>query len=142
MKIAILLGKMPKRPIFFARDTLGCSYSWHASLNFYCSLGGSTSVRASQLINARGKKLNVVSKSTKATQTASILSTSASMASVNRNRTPTIQDQNQNPTSALNSPIVVPHPTSAVVLNSPVAPSNGQTAQLKDRTLFQRLFQR
>ena len=100
-------------------------------------------MRASQLFNARGKKLIVASKSTKATQTASIsMSTSASMASVNRNRTPTIQDQNQNPTSAINSPIVVPHPTSAVVLNSPVAPSNGQTAQLKDRTLFQRLFQR
>ena len=136
MKIAILLCKMPKRPIFLQGIPWGCSYSWHASLNFYCSLGGSTSVRASQLINARGKKLNVVSKSTKATQTASILSTSASMASVNRNRTPTIQDQNQNPTTVV--------PASAIV-GSTVAPSNGQAAnsQLKaDRTLFQRLFQR
>ena len=105
-------------------------------------------MRASQLINARGKKLNVVSKSTKATQTASILSTSASMASVNRNlRTPTIQDQNQNPTYANIPTVAVVHAPSAVVVGSnvTVAPSNGgQTAasQLKDRTLFQRLFQR
>ena len=101
-------------------------------------------MRASQLINARGKKLNVVSKSTKATQTASILSTSASMASVNRNRTPTIQDQNQNTSaSPIHGTTVVP--TSAVVGSTAVAPANaaGQPAsQLKDRTLFQRLFQR
>jgi len=133
---------------------------------------GITSKRSSQLINARGKKLNVAAKSTKATQTTSAgakfgakiaansVSTSASMASV-RNLTPgpSVQDQNnqnnQNTrTSPIHGSIVVPNP-GVVVQGSthgsdpagpvPVAvvnPLPDQTAQLKDRTLFQRLFQR
>ena len=140
-----------------------------------CSLGGITSKRSSQLINARGKKLNVVAKSTKATQTTSAgakfgakiaansVSTSASMASV-RNLTPgpTVQDQNnqnnQNNTrtSPIHGSIVVPNPGVVAPQGStphgsdpagpvPVAvvnPLPDQPAQLKDRTLFQRLFQR
>ena len=140
-----------------------------------CSLGGITSKRSSQLINARGKKLNVVAKSTKATQTTSAgakfgakiaansVSTSASMASV-RNLTPgpTVQDQNnqnnQNNTrtSPIHGSIVVPNPGVVAPQGSTphgsdpagpvpvvvVNPLPDQPAQLKDRTLFQRLFQR
>ena len=151
-------------------------FSWHTSLKFLnCSLGGVTSKRSSQLINARGKKLNVVAKSTKATQTTSAgakfgakiaansVSTSASMASV-RNLTPgpSVQDQNnqnnQNNTrtSPIHGSIVVPNPGVVAPQGStphgsdpagpvPVAvvnPLPDQPAQLKDRTLFQRLFQR
>ena len=139
-----------------------------------CSLGGITSKRSSQLINARGKKLNVVAKSTKATQTTSAgakfgakiaansVSTSASMASV-RNLTPgpSVQDQNnqnnQNTrTSPIHGSIVVPNPGVVAPQGSTphgsdpagpvpvvvVNPLPDQPAQLKDRTLFQRLFQR
>ena len=154
-----------RQPVFFYSSVL-LAYQ----LEFLnCSLGGITSKRSSQLINARGKKLNVVAKSTKATQTTSAgakfgakigansVSTSASMASV-RNLTPgpSVQDQNnQNTrTSPIHGSIVVPNP-GVVAQGSthgsdpagpvPVAvvnPLPDQPAQLKDRTLFQRLFQR
>ena len=113
-----------------------------------------------------------MAKSTKATQTTSAgakfgakigtnsVSTSASMASV-RNLTPgpSVQDQNnqnnQNTrTSPIHGSIVVPNPGVVAQGSShgsdpagpvPVAvvnPLSDQPAQLKDRTLFQRLFQR
>ena len=93
-------------------------FVWHVHFR-----SGSSNIRASQLFNARGKKLgsplaSTASTASKATQTSIGSSTSTSMASVKR-----VQD----------SPNPVLAPSSNNVVNN---------EKVKDRTLFQRLFQR
>ena len=99
-------------------------FVWHVDFR-----SGSANIRASQLFNARGKKLVASPTSltaSKATQTSIGSSTSTSMASIKR-----VQE---------NQPVAVVAPSNGAN-NSVVNPS--ETSQkVKDRTLFQRLFQR
>lgn len=88
-----------------------------------CFLGSSSSVRASQLFNARGKKLVAVSTVSKSTQTN--MSSASSMASVHK----------------IQSKVHHQEVASGAVAGAANADA-GERHVKADRTLFQRLFQR
>ena len=106
-------------------------------VDFLACLAGSTTVsnvRASQLLNARGRKLIVQSTASKSTQTKSLGSSASSSVTSVHSRVGSPQQS---------QPAIMQAPSTAAApaqVTSVVTSTSSNT--LKDRTLFQRLFQR
>ena len=107
-------------------------FVWH--VDFRSGSAANGNIRASQLFNARGKKLVaspqplMASSASKATQTSIGSSTSTSMASIKR-----VQE---------NQVTMVQAPSNGASASNSVSVATSESKSVKDRTLFQRLFQR
>mgnify|MGYP006888598515 CR=1 FL=1 len=111
-------------------------YFWVWHVDFRSGSAANANIRASQLFNARGKKLvasQPLLSASKATQTSIGSSTSTSMASIKR-----VQENQSSVTMVHQAPSNGASSGNSVS----VATSESNQKSVKDRTLFQRLFQR